>query len=138
MVSSVRMIFLLALVSVVCFSCGGGSAGIFAESPSSVVKDAYMACNSGEYSKLDQYLSADTKKMVHSDRATAVGGLKKACDESSHNGTITSIEIKSETMRGEGATVVADIHFRDGSTDRGDVTELVVEDGKWKETAGGN
>src|SRR5271157_2288618 len=122
---------LLLLMASTLVSCGGIGTP-FGSTPSSVVKQSYMYCNSGEYSKAEEFLSADLKKLIHGDIGVMGGGVKAACEKSSHGGTITSIEVKSETVRGEGATVIVDIHFKDNSVKRDDRTELIKENGSWK------
>ena len=102
------------------------------DSPSAVIRKLYMACNAGEYSKVDDLLSTDLKKMVHEGLGVAAGGIKGICDENSRNGTITSIDVKTETIRGEGATVIIDIHFKDNSVKSNDDNQLVKENGAWK------
>jgi len=91
-----------------------------------------MACNAGDYSKAEGFLSADTKKLIHGDLGAMAGGIKHVCDEASKGGMIDSIDVKSEKIRGEGATVIADIHFKDKSVKADDKSELVRENGAWK------
>ena len=91
-----------------------------------------MYCNDGQYSKVDDLLSADSKKLMHGDLGAMVGGLKGACENASHNGMITSVDVKSEAVRGEGATVIVDIHFKDNTTKQDDRTDLILESGSWK------
>lgn len=120
---------------------GCGSAGIssiLGTDPGSVVRNQYMACNSGNYSKAESYLTPELKRLVDGDLGTASGGIKGLCDQATHNGNISTVVIKSTSMRGEGAQVVADIHFKDGSVKAGDITQLLKEDGNWKITIGGN
>ena len=117
-------------------SCGttllGGS------SPTSIVKDYYTACNAGNYSTAENYLSEDARNLNHGSLGQLAGGTKAACDHDSRNGTVTTVEIKSESVRGEGATVIANIHFKNGSVKIGDVTQMIKENGNWKVTTGGN
>jgi len=98
-----------------------------------VVKKMYVACNTREYSTAAGFLTAATKKIVN-DTAVVEGGMKRACDQGSRRGTITSIELKSESIRTLGATVVVDIHFKDSSVKKNDINELIEENGIWKVT----
>ena len=100
--------------------------------PSDVVKRLYDVCNAGEYSKATGLLSTGLQKSLDGGLGAITGGIKGACDKSTRNGTMTSVEIKSEETRGEGAIVIANIHFKDGSTTPGDRTELIKENGAWR------
>ncbi len=119
------------LSGLICCSCGDAS--LFQDKPSAVVKKMYMACNTGEYSTAAGFLTAATKKFVN-DMAVVEGGMKGACDQGSRRGTITSIELKSESIRTLGATVVVDIHFKDSSVKKNDTNELIEDNGIWKVT----
>lgn len=120
-------------IAVVCaLGLAGCGSGILGSTPSSVVKDSYIACNAGEYSKAKSYFTKDVQNLLDGTIGTAAGGIKRACDEGSHNGNISKVDITSEKIRGEGATVIADIHFKDGTTNKGDVTQLIKENGVWK------
>ena len=107
------------LSGLICCSCGDAS--LFQAKPSAVVKKMYMACNTGEYFTAAGFLTAATKKFVN-DMAVVEGGMKGACAQGSRRGTITSIELKSESIRTLGATVVVDIHFKDSSAKKNDTT----------------
>ncbi len=111
---------------------GTVSCGSFHKSPSEVVKSVYAACNDGKYSEAEKYLSKDMTALVHGSLGASQGGMKRACDESTRDGKMTRVEILSERIRGDGATVMARIHFQDGSTKEEDKTELVKEEGAWK------
>lgn len=128
--------FILLAISLV--SCNGGIPSLFGASPSDAVKNLYAACDRGEYSKAEDLFSADLKKAVHSDMVALVGGTKGVCDLATKGGTLTSVDVKSETIRGEGAIVIADLHYKDGSTRQGDKSELIKENGAWKLTTGQN
>jgi hypothetical protein len=101
-------------------------------SPSSVVKKLFETCNAGEYSKAKDLYTTSLQKTIDGELGAMAGGMKGLCDSSTRNGTMTSIEIKSEEKRGEGAIVVANIHFKDNSTNEGDQTELIKENGVWR------
>ena len=120
-------------------ACSKGAspvAAVFGSSPSSVVKDYYTYCNAGEYSRAEETLSADSKRMIHGDLGGLIGGMKGLCDKESRNGTLASIDIKGETIRGEGAVVLADIHFQNNGSKMGDRTALIKESGSWKIASG--
>jgi hypothetical protein len=133
---SILAAFILLVIGLV--SCNGGIPSFLGTSPSDVVKNAYAACNRGEYSKAEDLFSSDLKKAIHSDMGVAIGGIKRMCDTNTKGGTLTGVDVKSETIRGEGATVIADLHYKDGRTKQGDKNELIKENGAWKLTTGGN
>jgi hypothetical protein len=108
------------------------SCGWVQKSPSETVKAAYMACNEGKYSEAESYFSTDVVNMLHGPMGAAAGGIKSVCDENTRKGSITKVEILSEEIKGEGATVVATIHFKDGSRKENDKSELLRESGRWK------
>jgi hypothetical protein len=90
------------------------------------------ACNAGEYSKAKTFYTASMQKIIDGDLGAMAGGMKGACDQFTKNGTLASVTITSETIRGEGAIVIADVVFKDGTSKKGDETELVKENGAWK------
>jgi hypothetical protein len=47
-------------------------------------------------------------------------------------GTISGVDVKSENIQGEVATVVAGLHFKDGTSKPGDTTDLIKENGDWR------
>ena len=108
--------------------------GLLKKSPSETVKAAYMAANKGDYSEAERYLSSEAINTMKGIGALG-GGTKGIWDRNTRNGTIEKIEILNEDIRGEGATVLIKIHFKDGSTT--DSTEpLIQENGSWKLTVG--
>jgi hypothetical protein len=109
----------------------------FAKSPGDVVKAFYDSANEGLYSEAEALLSESAKNAVHGELGSAGGGIKAVCDHNTRNGTIAAVEILKEDIRGEGATVLAKITYKDGSTNDHDRTQLIKEKGSWKITLGG-
>jgi len=105
-------------------------------SPGDVVKDFYMAANAGKYSEAEGMLAKDFKDAVIGPLGQMSGGWKSICDKKTKNGSITSMEPVEEEIRGEGATVVVTIHFKDGTEKENDKTGLIRQDGKWRITLG--
>jgi hypothetical protein len=124
---------LLILVSAVLIACGGSP---FQKSPGEVVKAFYLAANEGRYSEAEQMLSEDAQKAIKGDLGQLAGGFKGICDKNTKEGTITKVEVTKEDIRGEGATVVVKISFKDGSTKDEDKNSLIKEKGSWKLTIG--
>jgi len=116
MVNGVLMLGAALLLS----GCGGGG-------PSGTVKAWFNAMNDAKYSEAIEYLGAGLVEVGKID------GGKSMSDEMTHQGTMTKLEIVSEEVRGEGATVKVRVHFKDGGVEDQDVS-LVKKDGKWKVT----
>jgi len=120
-------------VAMILTSCGGAGL-IFGNSPASTVKKYFDECNQGEYSKVEELYTTDAQKTLHGERITLMGGLRKICAVDTRDGTFASVDIKTVTVKGEGATVIADVHFKDGSTKQNDSTQLIKENSSWKIT----
>ncbi len=117
-------------------SCKGTSP--FQKSPGEVVKAYNIACNEGRYSDVQAMFSKDVQKMIAGDLGQLAGGIKGVCDKDTRGGMVTNVDIVSQEIRGEGATVTATISFKDGSKKNNDRTEFILESGSWKIAAGGN
>ncbi len=128
-----KQVAIPVLIYAVLLTGGCGNMNRFKNSPSDLVKKYFASCNSDEYSKAEETLATDAKKLIHGGLVS--GGLRGMCEEASRDGTIDSVEIKSETIRGEGATVVVLIR-RDRSS-RADFLQTIKEDGSWKITPRG-
>jgi hypothetical protein len=113
-------------------SCKGTSTP-FQKSPGDIVKAFYAAANEGRYTDVRALFSEGGKKLLDSDLAQLAGGIKGICDKGTKNGTVTKVEIVSQSIRGEGATVVANVFYKDGSTNN-DTSSLILENGSWKLT----
>ena len=108
----------------------------FQNSPGEVVKSFYLDANAGKYSDAEQLLANDADKAMKGDLGQLAGGFKHICDEETKNGTVVRVDIMKEEIRGEGATVTANITYKDGSTKSNDKTGLIKEKGSWKITLG--
>ena len=105
---------------------------IFQASPTAVVQAFYAYANAGRYADAQELLSEEARNAIAGPLGQLSGGWKGICDRNTKNGTIQLVEILSEDVRGEGATVIANISFRDGSSKSQDKTSLVKVGGKWK------
>lgn len=124
----------LLVACAVLISCRGTSP--FQKSPGEVVKAFYAAANEGRYSDAKGLLSEDARKAIDGELGQLSGGFKKFCDENTKDGTISQVEILSQEIRGEGATVVDKITYKNGSVKDGDKNSLILEKGSWKLTIG--
>jgi Domain of unknown function (DUF4878) len=106
------------------------------KSPGDAVRSFLLAANEGRYSEVEAMFAYDAKNAIGGTAAQMAGGVKTMCDSASRNGTISKVEITSEEVRGEGATVVARIMFKDGSSEDSFKANLVKEKGVWRFTLG--
>jgi len=113
-------------------ACKGSS--MLQKSPSDVVKAFYAAANEGRYSDVKVFFSEGGKKLLDSDMAQLAGGIKGLCDKATKDGTIARVDIVKMDIRGEGATVIDNIIYKDGSSKNDDSNQLVMENGSWKLT----
>ena len=114
-------------------SCKGTSP--LTANPSIAVKSFYMSCNAREYSKAEDQIASDIKKQLHGQSGALSDGVKLACDNLSRKGTITTIDVVGEEIRGNVADVNSMIHYKDG-TSINDHEPLVKENGSWMITSG--
>jgi hypothetical protein len=124
----------LLAVSVLLVSCGSMPTP-FQKSPGDVVKAFYRAANEGRYSEAEQMMSEDAKAFLKGELGQLAGGFKGIVDKMTKNGTIVSVDIEREQIRGEGATVTGKVSYKDGSSEeKGE--SLIKENGSWKLTVG--
>ena len=106
-----------------------------AKSPGESIKAFFMLANEGKYSAGEKYLSTEALKLLKEGPGLMKGGTKGYMDTLTANGNIAKIEIISEQIRGEGATVSFKVHykFKDGKVEVVDSkANLIKEDGEWK------
>lgn len=113
---------LVLAVSLALIGCGGPK-------PGATVKAWTSAMNSGEYSKVEQFLSKSV--VAQSKDAGGADAIKMMADALTKNGQLTKVDITEEKIEGDTASVKFTVHFKDGSSEPGDV-KLVKEDGSWK------
>jgi hypothetical protein len=116
-----------ALATVSCNSIGPFSSG-----PAKTFTTALMTANDGKYSDANEYLSSEVKQVVQGQLGALAGGTKGMWDTYTKNGTIQRIEVLKEEIRGEGATVICNIYYKDGSVKSNDKTDMIKEKGSWK------
>jgi hypothetical protein len=103
--------------------------------PSTVVHSVYLDCNNGEYPKARHLFVQDLREMTDGAlEANGKGGIKSVCDHLTNSSSLTSVDIVSETIEGDRATVIVDAHFVSGETHYGERSTLVRENGVWKLT----
>jgi hypothetical protein len=117
----------LAAIGIAVFMFTSRCGPIGQKSPSQVVVAAYMAANEGKYSEAEKYLSSHLINAIKGGLGALAGGMKGFWDYKTRKGTIQTIEILKEEVRGEGATVYFRIHFKDGNTE--DAHESLIKEG---------
>jgi len=126
--STTRIIALSAVILIACCGCGGTGT----LRPSDVVKKYYGFCNVGDYSRIDDLLSVDAKRIVLRGFGDFAGGVSGGCARDTRERTYTGLDIKTEEIRDEVAIVIADIHYKDKNDRIGHATVLIKEGGVWK------
>jgi len=129
------LVTIFAIAATITTGCDKASAP-FRKSPGEVVRAFYLAANAGKYSEAEEMLNSEYKQAVSGFLGQMAGGFKGICDKISKNGSISAVDIVSEEVRGEGATVVVNIRFKDGTTNQNDRNQLVLQNGKWLLTTG--
>ncbi len=98
------------------------------KSPSQIVRDLYDAANAGRYVAAEKYFCADARKYI---KGAYPRGLKALCDQQTRYGTLVKVEILKEEIKGDEATVMAKLWFKD-KTAIAEKTKLIKERGEWK------
>lgn len=107
-----------------------GGCSMFQSGPGATVEQFYTALNDGEVTTAMDLISSQFRGQIGEDklRAALSQGTRQSAQE---KGGMSSIEILSEDVQGEVATVRVRMEFGDGSSN--ETTEnLVLEDGQWK------
>lgn len=60
------------------------------------------------------------------------GGFEKIMDEQTNNCTVSKVDIVSEEINGDKATVKAKLTYKNGTSKETGAVNLVKEDGIWK------
>jgi hypothetical protein len=126
-----RVLMIVPILGIVITGCD--SIPVFRKSPADVVKATYKAANEGRYSEAEKYLSSDFLNSPW--RGLGASSLKAQWDALTKNGSLETIEILKEDVRGEGARVHFRLHFKDGAT-QDSAEPLIQENGVWKITVG--
>lgn len=101
--------------------------------PREVVNTFFSLANKAKYSEAEELLSEGSKNFLKSAFLQIIlGGIKGYCNERTENGTLVKLDILKEYVRGEGATVLVKLTFKDGSTISNCKIPLVKENGVWK------
>lgn len=102
--------------------------GIFDSGPAGTMKAFYKEVETGKLTEATGRLTGPAVQMLGNDKLKA--NLAEQSEKMKRKGGIKSIEIKSEEINGEAATVEALLTFGDGSTDS-DKTKLIKSEKGW-------
>jgi len=124
----IHLPFVAVIIMVIVFGCADllGS-----ESPSDVVRAAYMAANDGNDGEVEKRLSAPDPAAVEIIGILASNGKQQRWKPSVKKGSIQSIEILEEQTTAYRANVRFTLHLKDGTGKEMDVP-LIKEGGVWK------
>jgi hypothetical protein len=123
-------IALLVIVTTALTGCGKAGSP-FPKSPGEVVRAFYLAANDGKYSEAEALLAKEARDTVNGPLGQMDRGLKGICDNYTKNGNILAVDLLREDIRGEGATVIVSIRFKDGTVSSG-IQEVILRGGKWQ------
>lgn len=118
---------LLLLVSLIFVLSGCGGAATKELSPSETIETFYTLANEGKYTEVEKYVSESNLSVINS-----LGSFQSVCDSMTKNCTVEKVEIVSESVVGEGATVVVEVNFKDVQIPTNKTLKLVKENGIWK------
>ncbi len=104
---------------------------VAALTPGATVVAVYTAANQGRYAEAERYLSAEARAAFASDLVNKNGGSKTVWDIETRHGMVAQLEVTSETIDGDRATVMLRMRYVDG-TIRDNPEVLVRENGRWK------
>lgn len=102
--------------------------GVFDSGPADTLKAFLKEVETGKLTEAADRLTGPRVQMMGKDKIKA--GLARQSEEIKRTGGIKSIEIKSEEINGEAATVEASVTFGDGSTDSDKIRFIKGEKGK--------
>ncbi len=104
---------------------------IVLQSPSEIVRSAYLAGNNGHYAETKKYLSSEFLDSLGGSWRNIAPGNMAAWDKMTKKGTIERFKFIEEKIYGNKANVSFTLLFRDGS--QGNINEqLIKENGAWK------
>jgi hypothetical protein len=89
------------------------------------------ACNERRFTDAEDLLS----QRFHATIGQS-GDLRRICDVNTKNHTLTAVQVISQTVANERATVIARLTFRGAATVDRDSTILILEGGRWRVTSG--
>ncbi|MGW1564783.1 hypothetical protein ACWCQ1_51565 [Streptomyces sp. NPDC002144] len=97
------------------------------ESPSDSLTSLFEHASNNEYSNMEQYISTNILNAMESNGY----GMNAYAADITDNGSIESIEVLSEEIKGEGATIKYKEIYTDGS-EKDNIVSLTKEDKNWK------
>ncbi len=116
------------LIATLVFFTSGCSTGA---DPGGTVKAFYAHLNRAEYSKAKDLYTTEARQLVDGQLMALAGGFANWAETETKGGTIAEVRIIASDARGEGATVLYEIHYEDGSSTT-KLVSLTKEGGSWR------
>lgn len=107
-----------------------------AKSPSETVKAFYAALNEKRYPDAQAMLSKEALAALSASAGETKGGLKEVADNATKGGTISAVDVLKEEIKGDAATVIITIRFKDGTAEENAKNGLRQVGGTWFITGG--
>ena len=126
-----KLIHLPSVAVIIMFIVSGCADLLGSESPSDVLRAAYMAANDGNTEEVEKRLSAPDPAAVEIIGILASNGRQQRWKPSVRKGSIQSIEILEEQTTAYRANVRFKLHLKDGTSKEMEVP-LIKEGGVWK------
>jgi len=108
-------------------SCGSNNSSTKTLSPGETVEKFYLLANDGKYTEVEKYVSESNLNIINS-----LGSLQSVCDSMTKNCTVENVEIVSESVVGEGATVEVIVSFKNSQIPTNRTLKLIKENDVWK------
>ena len=124
----IHFLFVAVVIMVIVLGCADT---LGAESPSDVVRAAYMAANDGKEEEVEKRLSSPDPAVVEIVGILASNGRQQRWKPSVRKGSIQGIEILEEKATAYRAEVRFKLHLKDGTSKEMEVP-LIKEGGVWK------
>lgn len=123
--SAIRTSIAVAIVMTLLTGCGN-TISAPQKSPGETVRAFLQSANEAKYSEAETFLSKECTQ------GKIAGFVKLVCDQITRDGSVAEIDVVSEDIRGEGATVLINILYKDHDVKKDDKYELILRDGKWQ------
>ena len=107
-----------------------------AKTPSETIKAFYAALNEKRYPDAQAMLSKEALAALSASAGETKGGLKDVADNATKGGTISAVEVIKEEIKGDSASVVITIRFKDGTAEENAKNGLQQVGGTWFITGG--
>lgn len=118
-----KRLLLIFLVMAFLTACGQSNSS----SPTESLNALFDHAKNGEYSEMEKYISTNILNAMESNGY----GMNAYADDITQDGDIEAIEVVSEDIKGEGATIQYIAKYKD-DTEKEESVSLIKEDDTWK------